>query len=107
MSLAIDSLRYRESKTQNGNPYHECRTFRNAAVIAPIVSMGFDSFTGIALNATLEKYKIPTNKYKALTFVAGVIVDTLIFYGVGKLIDKLITNHRMNKADKLAEKQKI
>lgn len=106
MSLALDRLSYKESTTSKGNPYHECRIFRNSAFLVPIYSVGFDSFTGTAINAALEKSKIPASKYKWLTFLVGAAADIGIFYGVGKIIDTIITKRRIHKADELAEKQK-
>ena len=106
LGVGIDGLRYKESTTPNGNPYHECRTFRNAGILAPICTGAcIDSFTGIAIAKGLEKCKLPVEKYKGLTTIVGILVDVLIFYGIGKFIDKIITKHRLVKADKLAEKQ--
>ena len=107
MSLSVDRLSYQESTTPKGNPYHECRAFRNGAIIAPIIlSVSADGLSEFAIKGILEKHKIPVDKYKGLTFVGGIIADVLIFDGLGTLADKLITKHRMKKADKLAEKQR-
>ena len=107
----VDRLSHQESRTAKGNPYQECRTYANAGLLAPIVldtvGTGFSSFSEYGIRALLNKCKVPEGKFKVLTFVLGLAADVIIFTNIGKLIDKMVTKHRMKKADKLAEKNKV
>ena len=107
----VDKLSHQEPRTAKGNPYRECHTYSNAGLIAPIildtVGTGFSSFFEYGIRGILNKCKVPEGKFKALTFVLGVVAEVFVFTSIGKAIDKMITKHRMKKADKSAEKNKV
>ena len=111
-NYTLDSLSYKESKTPKGNPYHKSRCFNNAffmsTIILPFAAPALSNLPRDIFEAGLKKCNINVHKnLKWASWIAG----TAIFIGIGCKIanglDKLLTKHRMKKADEKAENENL
>lgn len=110
MKVNSVSFKGRLAKTKKGNVYEKTNTGKHiGTAVGAIGGALFAATPAFQLSTVTAAAKYtPKNVILGTTFIAGaaLILNTLIFRGIGTIPDKIINHTRKVKADKTAETDK-